>query len=84
MTPGHDTYADHPGRATLTTIDIGVELWREYVYKDGFVYRIEDPLTLYSKHKPEGDSHRVLDRHGVTHYVPAGWRILRWNGETVA
>lgn len=63
--------------------DISSEDWREYVYPDGFVYRINGPNKLYIKSKPEGDSHRVTNfnpdtQDEVTHYVPAGWRIIRW------
>lgn len=60
----------------------GTEKWREYVFTDGYVYKIEKPVTLWIKPKEEGDSHRVLDEAGVTHYVPSGWRILRWDGKT--
>lgn len=60
----------------------GTEEWRSYLYTDDFVYRIDRPVKLYVKAKPEGDSHRVVDAEGVTHYIPAGWRILRWVGKT--
>lgn len=61
----------------------GIEEWREYVYADGFTYRVDTPAALFVKNKPEGDSHRVVDASGVTHYIPSGWRILRWRGATV-
>lgn len=60
----------------------GTEKYREYQYTDGFTYRVEAPVTLWIKTKPEGDSHRVLDASGITHYIPAGWRVLRWSGRT--
>jgi len=60
----------------------GTETWREYVYTDGFTYCVKLPAKLYVKSKPEGDSHRVVDSEGVTHYIPSGWRVLRWRGLT--
>lgn len=63
----------------MTKADVSVEDWREYVFSDDFVYRIFDPRTLYVKQKPGGDSHRVIDGKGVTHYIPTGWRVLRWS-----
>lgn len=68
----------------MTKSDVTVEAWREYVFSDGFVYRVADPCILYVKRKPEGDSHRVVDREGVIHYVPTGWRILRWHNKAGA
>lgn len=62
----------------LNKFDVTSESWREYIFADGFTYKIENPVTLYVKRKAEGDSHRVVDRAGVTHYVPMGWRALRW------
>ncbi|RWE37415.1 hypothetical protein [Mesorhizobium sp.] len=62
----------------LTKADVSSEMWREYVFADGFNYTVPNPITLYIKRKPEGDSHRVVDATGVIHYIPIGWRILRW------
>lgn len=61
--------------------DISVEAWREYVFATGPVYRIDNPKTLYLK--DGGTAHRVMDANGVAHYVPAGWRVLRWYGPVV-
>lgn len=62
--------------------DISSEEWREYdfVTMDSRVFtsRITSPVTLYIKSKPEGDTHRVVDKSGVTHYIPARWFSLRW------
>ena len=54
--------------------DISAELWREYrwVMPDGRglrTYRIENPVTLRCGHKHT--THRVLDRAGQVHCVPA-------------
>lgn len=62
----------------MNPIDISSEKFREYVFTDGFVYRVNLPCNLYIKSKPEGDSHRVVDVSLVTHYIPAGWRAIRW------
>jgi hypothetical protein len=57
--------------------DISHESWREYVYEDGKVYRIENPVTLYLREG--GTGHRVLDKTGVTHWVPVNtWHCIRW------
>ena len=39
---------------------------------------IYNPTKLNIKRKPEGDSHRVQDKFGRVHYIPAGWRHLYW------
>ena len=57
--------------------DINEESWREYVYEDEKVYRIENPLMLYIREG--GSGHRVLDKEGVTHWVPINvWHCIRW------
>lgn len=57
------------------------ELWREYIYPDGGVYRIEFPIRVAIKRNPEGDSHRVVDGANMSHYVRAGWMAIRWVGK---
>lgn len=57
--------------------DISHESWREYVYENGTVYRIENPLILYLREG--GTGHRVLDGAGITHWVPVNvWHCIRW------
>ena len=57
--------------------DISTEQWREYDYGNGRVYRIETPVTLYIKEG--GSGHRILDKEGVTHWVPVNCHYcLRW------
>lgn len=54
------------------------ELWREYDF-GGRVYRIVEPQALFFREG--GTTHRVLDRDGVAHCVPApGFNgcVLRW------
>jgi hypothetical protein len=67
---------------TLKQLDISVEVSREYVFADGFAYSIKHPVTLYTR--PGSDSHRVVDDQGIAHYIPAGWRIIRWQGPVIA
>jgi hypothetical protein len=60
------------------------EAYREYVYPDNWVYRIDNPVKVIIKRKPEGDSHRVVskdaDGNPISHYVRAGWLAIRWAG----
>jgi hypothetical protein len=62
--------------------DISTEQWREYDYGNGIAYRVENPLTLYRKTDEKGDSHRVVDAAGVTHYPKRGWVGIRWFAPT--
>ena len=57
-----------------------LEEWREYVFPAG-VYHIEHPISLNVKRKPEGDSHRVIDKDGIRHYIPVGWMAMRFKGK---
>lgn len=66
----------------MNVLDISVEKYREYVLSDGTTYRIDAPYRLYTK---EGStSHRVEDYANVVHYIPAGWKIIRWVGNVIA
>jgi len=64
----------------FTSIE-GLEEWREYDFGAGRIYRIEKPVKLSVKRKPEGDSHRLIDAAGTRHYVPAGWTGFRFAGQ---
>ena len=55
--------------------DISKERYREYQYKDGYILRIDAPNHLYIT---QDGGHRVADHNDVTHYIPKGWRELRW------
>lgn len=62
--------------------DLSMEEWREYDFSDR-VYRIVDPHRLYIG----TTTHRVEDRHGIVHCVPApGERgcVLRWQPRDAA
>jgi hypothetical protein len=64
-----------PPKPTIAFTDISVELWREYVFPDGQIVRIENPTGL---NVSKSGGHRLTDAQGMGHYVPAGWRHLRW------
>ena len=58
--------------------DLTQEFWREYDFA-GRTYRIDVPVKLYMR--PGGSTHRILDKEGVMHCVPApgnGDCVLRW------
>lgn len=58
--------------------DISSESYREYDYGGGKVYRIENPATLITREG--GTGHRIIDKAGVTHWVPVNiWYCLRWD-----
>lgn len=54
--------------------DISTEDFREYVYPD-MTIRIDNPTEL---NVAKSGGHRVLDAEGISHYIPTGWRHLRW------
>lgn len=67
--------------ATSTTVEpskIDGEHWREYVYPDGTVYRITDPLLLFIFEGKSGWTQRVVDRDYVVHRPKPGWNAIRW------
>ena len=61
----------------LEWFDISEESYREYVYADGSVYLVPNPLRLNVKKKVGGDSHRIVTK-GMSHYVAPGWIAIRW------
>lgn len=58
--------------------DISSEMYREYVFPDCTI-KIEDPVALNVNYSSGG--HRVFDATGVSHYIPAGWRELKWQAD---
>lgn len=62
----------------MTELEITTEEWREYRYSSGETYRIEKPVRLWLKSDEKGDSHRVIDTSGVTHYPRRGWVAIAW------
>lgn len=62
-------------------LDISDEAWREYDF-NGRTYRIAGPKDLYMR--AGGTTHRVVDKNGITHCVPApgvGDCVLRWQSD---
>lgn len=61
--------------------DISVEQWREYDFNNR-IYRIDNPTKLYLY--SGGSTHRVLDKDGLVHCVPAPGNagcVLRWKAK---
>lgn len=62
----------------LTQGDLTDEQYREYDW-NGRTYRINNPVSLFQR--PGGTTHRVVDKDGVVHCIPApgqGDCVLRW------
>ena len=59
----------------MKRVDISLEAWREYEFEDGYVLRVNKPIWAYLT---DCGQHRVVTGDGVTHYIPHGWRKLRW------
>lgn len=57
--------------------DISTEEYREYEFK-GYTVRIEKPLKL---HVSKSGGHRVFDADGISHYVPTGWKHIKWKAK---
>ena len=55
--------------------DISSETYREYIFPDHTV-KINHPVALNVNFSSQG--HRVFDAQGVSHYIPGGWRELKW------
>ena len=56
------------------------EAYREYVYRDGSIYRIDAPQRVAVKAGQKGDSHRVV-AETMDHYIAPGWIAIRWTGK---
>ncbi len=71
-------FKDLPPVPGLKLYNLECEVYREYDF-GGRVYRISDPVGFYQREG--GTTHRVVDREGMTHCVPAvGYNgcALRW------
>ena len=62
----------------LTFIDISTEVYREYVFPNCEVVRINAPTGV---NVSASGGHRVLDAAGISHYIPTGWIHLRWEAK---
>ena len=81
--PGH---AFPPGKfssdPTMIFYDISLEVERTYIFPGGHEYVIENPLAVAVKKPPiafGGGAHRVVDKLGNPHYIPAGWIAITWS-----
>jgi len=54
------------------------ELYRDYIYESGFVYRILRPVAVAMS---ASGGHRVFNMYGECYYVKAGWAIIKWEGK---
>jgi hypothetical protein len=66
------TISDNP---KLTFSSLEDEEYRVYSFADGSEVRIRLPKAL---NVSKSGGHRVLDKDGVSHYIPAGWNHLYW------
>jgi hypothetical protein len=65
--------------------DISGEEWRKYLFAEEVLPdgRIRRSVSLqingpaYLNVSPSG-GHRILDKEGISHYVPCGWKHLSW------
>ena len=63
-------------------VDISSEEYREYVYPDGKVIRIDEPTFVkVSPSSLGGHAHRVQNTDGMGFYIPYGWRYIRWKAK---
>ena len=55
--------------------DISSEVSRTYTFPGGDTVTIAAPVGL---NVSESGGHRIEDKAGVAHYIPAGWIHLTW------
>lgn len=51
------------------------EQFRVYSFANGSNITIEEPIAL---NVSKSGGHRVLDKAGISHYIPSGWNHLYW------
>lgn len=54
------------------------ERWRDYVWADGFVLHIPEPLWV---NVSKSGGHRVIDKQKRCYYVHSSWRYITWEGK---
>jgi len=69
-------------------MDISSEAWREYQFPSGACIYVSYPVALALSPRLNslpvvygGNSHRIVDSAGVSHYIPRGWLRLLWGGK---
>ena len=70
--------AEFINNSGLDFTDISSEEFRQYDFGDGSRIRIANPLWL---HVSSTNGHRVFDRQGISHYIPATWIHLHWKAK---
>jgi len=59
--------------------DISCEKYREYLYADGSVLRIDNPFKIHiAKSSLGGHAHRITTCSDKAYYVSPGWIAIRW------
>lgn len=61
--------------SSLKFKNIDDEEYREYIFPDGQIIRINRPLYL---NVSKSGGHRLFDKSGMCHYIPYKWIHLRW------
>jgi hypothetical protein len=75
------TKAAQAALAEMPSYDISSEAWREYIYPNNKVLRVEGAVTLILDKRPDGDRHRLVVKDNDAHvgmYVTPGWLAIRW------
>ena len=78
---GQSTPATKSVEGLVGPRDLTAEAYREYDFA-GRVYRIDTPISYWFR--SGGSTHRVLDKEGVIHCIPApgvDGCVLRWKNK---
>lgn len=65
---------DFINKSGLDFVDISSEEWRIYDFGNAII-RIDGPQRL---NVSKAGGHRLFDKDGVSHYIPSGWKHLKW------
>ena len=60
----------------LEWVDISEEKYREYLYPDGEVIRIDAPVAISFSER----GHRIYNKAGQSYYIPKIFLAIRWVG----
>lgn len=58
--------------------DISTEEFRTYIFPGEVQAVVRDPVALAVNQQ---GSHRIIDRAGMSHFIPAGWHHLVWKSD---
>ena len=64
--------------SSLKFKNIDDEEYREYIFPDSQIIRINRPLYL---NVSKSGGHRLFDESGMCHYIPYKWIHLRWEAK---